>query len=390
MKSIPLILLILLFGLLLGSCSEDPNLLNSLDTRFTDIDIEVIVDTLDAVSSHSFRQYIPMNGVSNMLGITGEHIGILAMQFTQGFSQRDTVEVLSAQIRLRGVTWIGDSTGTLMFNAHKILRPWNSLSLTWDSVQSAGFYEESVIRGTYSGGLKADTGFVVFDLDTAMVRQWIRPSTFTQYGIVLVPQAGSGLARGFTAFGVDSVQYLPTLTVIARNLSGMVTDTTEFTIGNDTFVGNIDNLVTDPNRFYVQAGVVYRSTLLFDASPIPRGAIVNEADLILHLDRTASKLSRFSGDTLQAVHIRTSTTDSASFETEGAIGKGGDNGSTVYELRHAVQLWVNGINNGLLIRSSSFLEFSALDQFVFHGPSSSDTALRPKVRVMYSVERRRR
>ena len=389
MKPISRFLLIIVSCFLFGSCSEDPNLLNSLDTRFTDIDIEVIVDTLEAVSSHSFRQYIPMNGVYNMLGITGGHQAILAMQFTQGFSQRDTVEVLSAQVRLRGVTWIGDSTGMLMFNAHKILRPWNSLSVTWDSVQSAGFYEESVIRGTYSGTLKSDTGFVTFDLDTAMVRQWIRPSTFTQNGIVLVPTTGSSLARGFTAFGVDSVQYVPTLTVIARNLSGTVTDTTEFTIGNDTFLGNIDNLITDPARFYVQSGVVYRSTLMFDASPIPRGAIVNQADLILHLDRTASKLSRFSGDTLQAVHIRTSTTDSSKFETEGAIGKGGDNGSTVYELRHPVQLWVNGINNGLLIRSSSLLEFSALDQFVFHGPTSSDTALRPKVRVMYSIERRR-
>jgi len=375
---------------LLSSCSDDPNILNSLDTKFTDIDIEVVVDTLEAVSAHSFRQYIPMNGFYNMLGMSGGHTAIMAMQFTQGFSERDTVEVLSAQVRLRALTWFGDSTGTLAFNAYKILRPWSSLTAIWDTVQSAGFYEESVIRGTYSGTIMADSEYVTFDLDTAMVREWLRSSIFTQYGIALVPTMASMVARGFTAFGTDSVQYVPTLTVIARNLAGTVTDTTEFTIGNDSFFGNIDNLITDPGRFYVQAGVVYRSTLSFDASSIPRGAIVNQADLILRLDRAASKLTRFSGDTLQAVHIRTSTTDSTAFETEGAIGETGPSGEFLYDIRRAAQLWVNQINNGLLIRASSLTEFSSLEQYVFHGPGSSDAAMRPKVRVVYSIERSRK
>jgi hypothetical protein len=236
--------------------------------------------------------------------------------------------------------------------------------------------------------IMADTQYVSLDLDTAMVREWLRPATFTQYGIALVPASGSTVARGFVAFGTDSAQFVPNLTVIARNEAGTVTDTTEYTVGNDTFLGNID-ITTDPARIYVQAGVVYRSTLIFDASPIPPGAIVNKAELLLHLDDAASKVSKFSGDTLQAVHVRTSTTDSTAFEGEGSIGQAGTSGEIMYELRHGVQLWVNGINNGVLIRASSLNEFSSLDQYVFYGPTSSDVSLRPKVRVTYTVERRR-
>ena len=221
-----------------------------------------------------------------------------------------------------------------------------------------------------------------------MVREWLRPSIFTQYGFALIPGTGSSVARGFVAFGTDSSQFVPNLTVIARNEAGTVTDTTVYTIGNDTFLGNIDNLVSDPGRIYVQAGVAYRSTLLFDASSIPAGAIVNKAHLLLRLDEMASKISKFSGDTLQAVHVRTSTTDSSDFEGEGSIGRFGDSGEIEYELRHGVQLWVNGINNGLLIRASSLNEFSSLDQYVFYGPLATDASLRPKVRVTYTIERR--
>ena len=85
------------------SCSDDPNILNSLDTRFTDADIEVIVDTLEATSGSSFRQYIPTNGDFNLVGLSGADEARMAMQFTAGFLQRDTVEVLSATLRLRGI-----------------------------------------------------------------------------------------------------------------------------------------------------------------------------------------------------------------------------------------------------------------------------------------------
>src|SRR5215510_15186511 len=224
----------LLFSVALGSfaCSEDPSLLNSLSTNFTEADIEIVADTLPSVSATSFRKNLPMNGPVDLAGSDGNHEAIVAIQFTPGqFPQRDTINVISAELTLRAVTWYGNSAGTLNLTAYKILRGWGAFTLVWDSLDAAlnpGFYEESVARGTYTGMITSDTEFVNISLDTALVREWLRPSTFTQYGIVLVPAAGSTLVRGLTAFGADSFQFQPKLTVIAKNFAGTVQDTAEY------------------------------------------------------------------------------------------------------------------------------------------------------------------
>jgi hypothetical protein len=170
-------------------------------------------------------------------------------------------------------------------------------------------------------------------------------------------------------------------------VAGTVTDTNTYRLASDTFVGNIDNLASDLGRIYVQAGVVYRSTMLFDASPIPPGAIINKADLRLVIDRGASNINKFSADTLVAAHVRTSTTDSTRFEVAGSIGRPGSGDAILMDVRHATQLWVNGTNRGLLLRAATSEEFSSLALFTFHGPASPDVSNRPMVIVTYSIEK---
>ena len=379
----------LLLGVLFAACSEDPTLLNSLDTRFTDVDVVIIADTLKATSSSSFLLHLPMNGTVNLVGTSGQHDALMALQFT-ALPQRDTVEVLSAQLKLRAVTWFGDSLQTLGFSVHKVLRSWSSLTLTRDSLEAPGFYEDGIIRGMYSGQITADTEDVVVDLDTSMVRDWLRPLVAgTQYGLALIPTTAMGVIRGFTAFGADSAQFNPTLTVIARNLAGTVQDTSEYSVGNDTFAGDITNLASNTSRMYVQAGVVYRSRLMFDASSIPVGAIINKADLVLQRDDTLSIMPKFAADSLVAAHVLVSSTDSSAFELAGSLARTDDSGNLLFDVRHAVQLWVNGTNNGMLLRSSSLNEFSSLDLQVFYGPAEMDSAVRPVVNLLYSIESKR-
>jgi hypothetical protein len=310
------------------------------------------------------------------------------MQFIQ-LPVRDTVEILSAVIQLRAVSWIGDSSGNLNFTVHKINRAWSPLNLIRDTVTSSGFYESDIPRGSYSGTVLADTEYVSFEIDTALVRTWFLT---TQFGVLLLPDQNpsANLARGFTGFGTDSVQHLPTLTVVSRNLTGTVTDTASYTLGNDTFTGDIEGLVSDPGRIYVQAGVVYRSRLVFDPSPVPAGAIINQAEMFLWVDDAASTISKFSADTLLASHVLVSATDSNAFEILGSTAKPTSSGALSFDVRHATQLWVNGTNNGVLLRAGSLIEFSSLDQFVLHGPASSSATMRPRVRVLYSIENRTR
>jgi len=383
----------LFFSALLYSlgCSEDPSLLNSLSTKFTEADILIVSDTLHATTTTSFRKNLPMNGIVNLAGSDGNHEAIMALQFTQSqFPQRDTVNVISAELKLRAVTWYGNDAGTLNLTAHKILRGWNPFTIIWDSLDvtlNPGFYEESVVRGTYSGMMSSDTEYVTIPLDTALVREWLRPSNFTQYGIVLVPAPGSTLVRGFTALGADSLQFQPKLTVIAKNFAGTVQDTAEYGLGTDTFAGNVDSVVTATDRMFTQAGVVYRSKIVFDPSSIPQGAIINKADIILTLDPTSSQIGKFSADTLVSLHVLTTSVQDGPFELAGFLATAYSSSSVSFEARHAVQLWVNGINNGVLLRASSLNEFTTFDLHVFYGPTAADPTVRPRVQVLYTTEK---
>lgn len=330
-----------------------------------------------------------MNGDVNLVGRSPEgHEAYALLQFPSSqFSQRDTINVLSAQLTLHAATWFGDSSGTLNLKVHKILRSWSPFSITWDTLQSDGFFEDAIVRGEFNGGITADTEDVSIALDTAMVRQWLQPDDFTQYGILLKPEMGSTVIRGFTGFGTDSTKYDPKITVVARNIAGTITDTTEYSLGSDTFAGNIDDLGLGSDRIATQAGVVYRTKIMFDASAIPTGAIINKADLILTPVLSATKISKFSADTLLATHVLTTATADSSFEFTGSIAVPGAGSTLTFDMRHAAQLWVNGTNNGVILRSSTQSEFSTLDLHVFYGPTAVDPAVRPLVRVLYTVEK---
>jgi hypothetical protein len=368
-------------GTLYG-CSEEPTEINALTNSFVPGGVVVKDTTLQAVSGTTTKRFIPMNGNINLLGRSGGYTAYMLVQhYSALFPNRDTIKVVSAKLKLHGVTWFGQPSGTLAFDVHKITRSWNEYSVTWDSVQT-DFYESAINRGTYSAPLGQDTAQVVVSLDTAMVRAWLQPNTITSYGIILIPTAGSTVVRGFTEFGFDSTQFYPSLEVIATNIAGTVRDTTNFALGIDTFVGNVD-LPNDPENLYLQSGVVYRSNLVFDVSFIPRGAIINSADLIVQRNPALFNFTKFSGDTLIATH--TSLSDST-FELTTAVG--GRVSGTSYtfsiNIRRPAQLWINGTNHGVTLRTINASEFNSFDLLTFYGPAAADPELRPKLKLVYT------
>ncbi|MBI4535959.1 MAG: DNRLRE domain-containing protein, partial [Ignavibacteriae bacterium] len=302
---------------------------------------------------------------------------------------RDTVNVLSAKITLRSVSWFGDSTGSFGFSVHKILEGWNQSTLSWDSIQARpGFYELTE-RGSYSGFVEGDTSKFTFDIDTALARQWLLPLTVASYGIVLIPTQSTNVVRGIHAFDVDSSSFYPTLEIIASNVAGTTRDTSTYVFGFDTFVGNIDNLNANPQLLYAQAGVVYRSKIQFDVSFIPRGAIINSATLYLEKDPATSRISKFTVDSVVTVHVFRSGTDSTVFESQNSEGQrvGGTPNTFSFEARHAVQYWLAGTNDGLLLRQTDVTEYNTFDLFTFHSHLATNTSLRPRLAVKYTLEK---
>lgn len=383
----------MLGAVLFAGCSDEPSALNSVGNQLLLSHLTVKTDTLQAVGSSTFKQYVPMDGQVNLVGRSGGYTAYTLIQFFSFYiPERDTVSVVSARLDILGETWFGDSSGTLSFNVYKINHGWAQSTLRWDSVSAdPGFYDASSARGTYAGTVTADSAWISVDLDTAMVRRWIQPLIYTDnYGIILVPTQNCNVVRGVHAFGFGADSLFAHLTVIARNVAGTVTDTTIYRVGQDTFLGNIDNLNTNASLMYLQSGVVYRSMLKFDVSSIPRGAIVNQARLTLRYDAGSSRITRFVRDTAVAAHALLDPADFSKFELAGSRGAGAiaTSDSFEFDIRHQVQYWLSNpsLNNGLLLRATSVNEFSSFGLFTFYNESAQDVTRRPQLVVKYTVE----
>jgi hypothetical protein len=379
---------------LIAGCSEEPTEANS---PVADLPLAGFITqdtTLPALHGTFFRQYTTMDGLINLVGTNGSYTAIAALQFAPSyFPIRDTIAVFSATLTLHAVSRYGNPGAPLGFTVYRINRSWSSYTLTWDTVQT-DFYE-SLPRGSFDGTLPSDTAVITVPLDTAMVREWFATpttTTTTQFGIVLVPSASTRNAIcGFAEFALgDSTSYYPTLTVIAGNVGGTSLDTSAYSSGQDSFVGNDDHGTAPSTKLYVQGGVVYRSALWFDLSSIPRGAILNSAVLSLDLDYASSHISELVTDTSIAAHLLGDSTTYTSFTTENSSMFGrrvaGSPSTFEFNIRPAAQSWVRGPNYGILIRVPSSREFTTPDLYVFDSNTASTPSLRPRLRIVYSTK----
>lgn len=386
-------IMVMLGTMALAGCADEPSAINSVGNQLLLSHLSVRTDTLSAVGSSTFKKYVPMDGQVNLVGRTGGYTAYTLIQFFPFYiPERDTVTVVSATLELLAETWFGDSAGSLGFNVYQINHSWGQSTLQWDSVSTDPvFFDAGTARGTYAGTVSADSEWMSVNLDTAMVRRWIQPLIYTDnFGIILVPTQNCSVVRGLHAFGFGADSLFAHLTVVARNVAGTVTDTTIYRLGQDTFLGNIDDLNTNPSLMYVQSGVAYRSTLKFDVTGIPRGAIINQAQLTLRYDPGSSRLNKFVSDTAVAAHALLDPSDYSKFELTGSRGTGAiaSSDSFRFDLRHQVQYWLSNpsLNNGLLLRATSVNEFSSFGLFTFYNETAQDFTKRPQLVVKYTVE----
>jgi hypothetical protein len=381
----------LILAVLVVSCSEDPTEQNALLAPLPFVGVAVRETTITATAGSSFRKTLPMNSAINLVGKNGNYTAIAACAFYSNyFPTRDTVNVLSARLSLRAATFFGDSTAPFGFTVYRISRSWTAGLTSWDSVQT-GFYDASTVRGSYTGGVGSDTQMITVQLDTAMVREWLRTvgtsNADTKYGFVLVPTPETGVVRGFRSFEADSAKDIPTLEIIAQNAAGTVRDTVSYSLGIDTFVGNNDAVIASPQLLYVQAGIVYRSILTFDVSFIPRGSTVHLAELQMERDPATSKLNRFSGAASIDAHMMLADSATGTFASSGPTVSLKTGTATTYtaDLHTAVQSWVRGPNYGVLFRVTGEQEFTSFDLLTFHNVTATNVQQRPRIRIVYSI-----
>jgi hypothetical protein len=378
----------------LNGCSDEPTAANAPIVALPLTALTVHDTTIVATGSSTYRQFIRTNSSVNLVGRSGNYTAMAMIEFVpSNFPARDTALVYSASLSLRFETWTGDSGGQFSFNIYRILVPWGESTVTWDTLQAPGFYEQYVTRGSYSAGAGRDTQTVTIPLDTAMVRQWLSPSstTYSAYGILLVPTASCSIIRGFNEYGyptTDSLSYFPTVKIIAGSPTGSARDTGSYTASYDAWAGNVDNLATNPQLIYLQSGVDYYSTLSFDVSFIPRGAVINSANVLLTYDPATTRMNRFITDSTFQLMTTLSPTNGTILDPYPVIGvrRGGNLLTYTADMIRPVQLWNREPNYGVTLKPNIFFDAVSFELLTFFN-EKAPPALRPRLKLKYSTVR---
>jgi hypothetical protein len=373
------------------SCNEEPTsvgigLLSSKDLAQVDTAI------VTSVTGSSSRKPINTGSSENLLvgeyrTATGNTYQASALIRFIGFP--DTLKsatVLSADLILKSRYRFGEPEGILSFTVHKMTQGWTEYGVTWDSISTASY--EPAVRGSFSSSI-ANSDSVAISLDPSLISDWFQAVADSQaiQGIILVPTDASTKVVGFNSFQSLEASGVPELVVTFLVSGSTVLDTLFFASGQDTHVANIDNLASDPNLLYVQAGVAYRSTVEFDISSIPTHVGIHQARLDLALDPSTSIVSSTSKLNSQSVDSLVSfflvTTDSVNNSTL-VIGHRLNPDSAVYSfiITPDVQRWINGKPN-LGVEIEAWAEVSTLDLFTFY-LNSANASLRPRLRIVYS------
>ena len=376
-------------------CSDEPTTANAPVVALPLVTLATHDTTIIATGSSTFMQRIVTNGAANLVGHAGRYTAMSLIQFlSTAFPNRDTAVVFSATQQLKFVSWFGDSTGQLSFNIYRIMLPWTNYTTTWDTVQAPGFYEQYISRGTYTGGAGPDTQTVTIPLDTAMVRQWLATPTTTntnvKYGLLLVPARGCTLIRGFNENGypVDSTSWYPTVTIIAGSPTGTPLDTASYTASYNTWVGNAENLASNPQLIYLQSGVNYNATLAFNVGFVPRSAVINQATLLLTLDPASSYFNRYATDSSFTLSATTSPSDRTQVDAYATSSTRVPGAPLTWaiDMTRPVQIWNRNPNYGVTLKPSVGLESVSFELMTFFNEQAAP-ALRPRLKIKYSIVR---
>ena len=165
-------------------------------------------------------------------------------------------------------------------------------------------------------------------------------------------------------------------------------DTATYATTYDTWVGNIENLATNPQLIYIQSGVDYSSSLSFDVSFIPRGAVINGASLLLTNDPATTRINRFTTDSTFMLATTISPSDKSQVDGSPVIGtrRGGTLLTYTADMTRPVQLWLKVPNYGVTLKPNVNEETQSFELLTFFN-EKAPPALRPRLKIKYSVVR---
>ncbi len=370
--------ILLLVSLALAGCSNDPNdtgknLLSPADT--------LKFGTLQTTSTSGTSFLYRITGTSNdLIGTYQDLQARTLLQFSGILSIPSNARIDSAVLTIYAPYRFKDSSGTIGFFVHRMLRSWTAGSFSWDT---------SLIPGTYA--VPADTSFlgVINAGDTAVsaridnvVRSWISAGIDAPDGIILIPDSiSTNIVIG--SGSIITIDTRPLLTVVYHDSLDSVQTFSARTLQRE-YIAN-RSVVQPPPAAFLQAGVGYRSLLRFDSLPLPPRASITQALLEIPVDNSSTLLNASSRDTIIAYLARKNTAPYDSLALSTVCSPSFESGVKIYsaDIKSIVQVWVTREPNyGIVLQALG--ETYRLDRFTLY-PSSSPVNLRPRLKITYTI-----
>lgn len=289
------------------------------------------------------------------------------------------LNILSSRVKLTKVYSIGDSSAPLSFSVHSVTSGWTSLGFNADSLQSLQ-YDAADISSNFS---YSDTVYS-FDISTQTVASWFTAAADTAIptdkGIFLKPNPNSNRIIGFDAVNVNLVG-IPSLTVVIQK-PGVYTDTlTFYSIEDVSAIAGIKP-VLPAGDIAVQAGLAVHSRIYFNVISIPKGSVINKAQLTLYLDSAATKTGDNYANSLTAYFIKDSSANS--YDTTSGIVLGRVQNYFTGDIVKFIQSIVSGFhsNQGIIIAAGG--QNLGVDLYALKGSGAPETFLRPRLVITYT------
>ncbi len=389
MKKILVLIILVIFALLLGSCSDEPT---NIGIDLVDRDLISIktFDTRDSSifqTSSYFKEVVPLGFSSKIL--IGKRDSITAstlmkfLFFVDDSMRQDFLDgnivVNEAFIKLTPAYTFAaaDTTANMDFTVHKINTGWAASSFTIDSLASLDYDQQDLVTSREF----TDSLYTV-GLDAGLINSWIINSIDStmesNYGIYCKPVESSAKIVGFEALTTTSTEAVKISVVIEK--AGSYVDTIKGFIFLDVSVVDAPVPVLPQGEIGVQGSVSIQSKIFFDLSGIPHDIIVNNAELFI----TADTINSITGTPFNGNLKVYKVTDSTDNSTEGngiLIARVGD----TYQgnITGLLNEWIStGNNQGLIIKPVEVDE--GLELFALKGSDYPDSTQRPRLRIIYT------
>lgn len=410
---------VLLIGVCIGSfvqgCNDAPN---SVGSQFiTDTVNTVALTSADSsyILRNSATQFIRTkyyNSSGIFIGKAGTMQAVSLVRFINipdSLASLSESDIISATMIMRPARYVfGDSSSNnLSFDVVKVQKQWivsdsnSTFSIKpfyTDLISGAGvpdptFFESSP-AATFTGSIPLrDTiphiEFPLTQRGKQVLVEWFKNQPDSNlrkntWGFGFLPQTSSNVVRLFSADGsnvADSNKIR--VKVVYRKPGNTTNDTLLLISGNDAFFCN-DELPTDTTKMVTQSVVARTGSIDFDISSIPADRAILNVELVLTLDRNATRMGNTNLDSIVTASYRDSA-NNVSIVSTGRLKAGTGN---KYYFSSSLTQALSVCRRTASRQGKGTITFTATtgtpNSLCFYGVRAVNPADRPRLTVVYA------